>query len=103
MQADARLSQATYRVHSSRTRPDQGARATDQGERLLLCDGVVGDRTEYIRVKSGISCQLLGIDLVALPILCKMARNSRWQHIGEPLFDRLRSSPEAAAANHFTL
>jgi hypothetical protein len=34
----------------------------------LLLNGAVGDRPEDVRVKPRISCQLLGIDLVALPI-----------------------------------
>jgi hypothetical protein len=93
----------------------------------------VCDRPEDVRIKPGISCQLLNIDLVALPITVRdraqltnvrhndfvpkllklfadpdrvrsrLHRNPCWRHIGEPLLDRLRSGPEVATVDHFSV
>jgi hypothetical protein len=64
----ARLRQATNRVHRCGAQSHQQSSRTDQGEGLLLSDGAVGDWPEYVRIKPGITRQLLSIDLVALPI-----------------------------------
>jgi len=64
----AGLGQTMNGVHRSRVQSHQQSSRTDQGEGLLLRDGAVGDWPEYVRIKSGISRQLLSIDLVALPI-----------------------------------
>src|ERR1700677_3254306 len=60
--------QTTNRVHCRRAQSHQQSSRTNQSESLLLLDGAVGDRPEDVRVKPRISCQLLGVDLVALPI-----------------------------------
>lgn len=129
----AGLRQTTNGVHRSRAQSHQQSSRTDQGEGLLLCDGTVGDRPQYVRIKPGITRQLLGIDLVALPIAVRdrsqlahvrhddfmaellqlfadpdrvrssLHRNPRWRYIGEPLLDRLRGGPEAATVDHFSV
>ena len=54
--------------HRCGAQSHQQSPRTDQCESLLLCDGAVGDRPEYVRIKPGITRQLLSIDLIALPI-----------------------------------
>jgi hypothetical protein len=64
----AGLSQTTNGVHRSRAQSHQQSSRTDQGQSLLLLDGAVGYRPEDVRIKPGITRQLLSIDLIALPI-----------------------------------
>ena len=64
----ARLRQTTNGVHRSGTQSHQQGSRTDQGERLLLLDGAVGDRPKDVGIKPRISRQLLSIDLVALTV-----------------------------------
>ena len=64
----ARLRQTTNGVHRSRTQSHQQRSRTDQSQSLLLLNRAMGDRTKDARIKSGISCQLLSIDLIALPV-----------------------------------
>jgi len=64
----ARLRQTTHGVHRSGTQSHQQRSRTDQSQSLLLLDGAMGDRTKDVRIKPGISCKLLSIDLIALPV-----------------------------------
>jgi hypothetical protein len=64
----ARLRQTTNGVHRSSAQSHQQSSRTDQGQSLLLLDGAVGYRPEDVRIKPGITCQLLSIHLVALPV-----------------------------------
>jgi hypothetical protein len=70
----ARLRQTMNGVHRSGTQSHQQRSRTDQSQSLLLLDGAMGDRTKDVRVKPGISCQLLSIDLIALPVTVPATR-----------------------------
>ncbi len=64
----AGLRQTANGVHRSRAQSHQQSSRTDQGEGLLLCDCAVSDWPKDVRIKTGITCQLLRIDLIALAI-----------------------------------
>ena len=129
----ARLGQTTHSVHRCGAESHHDVPCADQDQRLLLFDSSVRDRTQDLGIQPCVASQLLGIDLVALPVTVRdssqlshvghdylmakflqlfadpdrvrsgLHRNPRLRHVGKPLLDRLRCRPEAAAVDHLTI
>jgi hypothetical protein len=55
-------------VHRRCTQSNDEAASVDQRERFLLFDCAVRDGPQDLRIKTGVACQLLSIDLITLPI-----------------------------------
>ena len=64
----ARLCQPSYAVHCRRSQPNDEVPSADQSQGLLLFDGPVCDRPQYLRIKPGVAGQLLRINLIALAV-----------------------------------
>ena len=64
----AGLRQSTYRVHCRNAQSNEEVTCTDQRKSLLLLDRSMRDGSQYLWIETGIPRQLLGIDLIALPV-----------------------------------
>ena len=76
----AGLGQTTHSVHRCGAESHHDVPCTDQGQRLLLFDSSVRDRTQDLGIQPCVASQLLGIDLVALPVT--VGDGSKLSHVG---------------------
>jgi hypothetical protein len=61
--------QTASRIHYRRAKTNKNISCSDHGQRLLLLDCPMGDRTQYPWIESGVPCKLLRIRPVALAVV----------------------------------
>lgn len=71
------LRETTHGVDCRGAESNQTVSGTDQGKRLLLLDGSVGDRAQDLRIQPCVAGKLFGTTLSLFRPLCEIARSSR--------------------------
>jgi hypothetical protein len=129
----ARLRQSMQCVYCSGTQPDHNIPRTDQCEGLLLFDSSMDNGTQDLWIESGVTGQLVGVYLIALPIAVRnrpqfpdvghnnfmaklpelladpdrvrssLHRHARLRYIFKPLLDGLGCCSETASIDYFAV